>query len=138
MKFWEKIAAISLFATAFAIWAMIFMDGDRTRIREVDTAMAVTGGNPVYGYHSILTYGCGACHTIPGVPGATGKVGPSLVEFRSRAMIAGVLANNDKNLIEWIRHPRKVDPRTAMPDLGVSENEAKDIAAYLYALRTRF
>jgi cytochrome c2 len=78
-------------------------------------------------------YGCATCHTIPGVPTATGRVGPPLQGLRERAYLGGVVSNTPENLVRWIQHPRKLSPKTAMPDTGISENDAKDIAAYLYS-----
>jgi cytochrome c len=49
--------------------------------------------------------------------------------------VAGVLANTPDNLIQCIRNPPDVDPRTAMPNLGIGEPDARDIAAYLYTLK---
>ncbi|MFL5785856.1 MAG: c-type cytochrome [Bacteriovoracaceae bacterium] len=139
MKLIEKILAVIFLLVAVGVWIIVLNVGGGTRIREVDNAVAITkGGNPIRGYHAIQMFGCGACHTIPGVPGATGKVGPSLEEFRERPLIAGELTNTAEHLVQWIRHPREIDSKTAMPELGVSEEEARDIAAYLYALRTRF
>jgi cytochrome c1 len=80
-------------------------------------------------------YGCGACHVIPGVTGAGGIVGPPLNNWSRRVYIAGNLPNTPENLVRWIRHPQAVEPGTAMPDLGVTEADARDIAAYLYSLR---
>ncbi|MBW3600139.1 MAG: c-type cytochrome [Planctomycetes bacterium] len=82
----------------------------------------------------IREYGCGACHTVSGVPNATGRVGPRLHEIQEKAYIAGVLPNSPQHLIYWIRNPRAAAPRTAMPDLNVSERDARDIAAYLYSI----
>jgi len=84
------------------------------------------------GQELIASYGCGSCHTIDGVPGAHTKVGPPLTGFRSRASIAGTLPNTPDNLIRWISDPQAVKPGVDMPDLGVSTDEARDIAAYLY------
>jgi cytochrome c len=94
-------------------------------------------GNPEHGRQLITAYGCGACHMIPGVHAARGKVGPPLLYFGERTMIAGELPNTPTNLAQWIQHPRSVEPKTAMPELGVSQDEANDIAAYLYSLRGR-
>lgn len=77
-------------------------------------------------------YGCGGCHQIPGVVGATGEVGPPLDGIERRVYLAGVLANTRANLARWIESPRQIDPPTAMPDLGVSADQARDMAAYLY------
>lgn len=79
-------------------------------------------------------YGCGACHRVPGVPGADGLVGPPLDSWSHRSFIAGALPNNQANLVDWIVDPQAVEPGTAMPDLDVDESDAEDIAAYLLSL----
>jgi cytochrome c2 len=98
-------------------------------------AAALTGGDPDRGPARMRAYGCSSCHTIPGVPGAHSEVGPPLGGIARRMYVAGVLANTPDNLVRWIRHPTQVDPNTAMPDMGVTEQDARDIAAYLYTLR---
>jgi cytochrome c1 len=97
-------------------------------------AVAVSG-DPQHGRQLIEGYGCGGCHTIPGVHRAKGLVGPPLIYFSRRTMIAGELPNTQENLVAWVQHPRQVEPKTAMPDLGLTEDQAYDIAAYLYTLR---
>jgi cytochrome c len=92
-------------------------------------------GNAEHGRQLIAAYGCGACHTIPGVHAARGKVGPPLLFFAERTMIAGELPNTPANLEKWIENPKQVEPKTAMPNLGVKSDEARDMAAYLYTLR---
>jgi cytochrome c2 len=94
----------------------------------------VPRGDPRHGAELITAYGCGACHVIPGVRGADGTVGPPLTDFSARGYIAGELPNNAGNLVKWIMDPREVEPGTAMPDLGVSASQARDIAAYLFTL----
>lgn len=94
---------------------------------------AITRGDARRGHEAIERYGCGACHTIPGVRLGRGLVGPPLTEFASRAYVAGQVPNTPQNLVRWIQHPDSIEPGTAMPTLGVSEQEARDIAAYLYA-----
>ena len=94
-----------------------------------------TGGNAAHGKELIQNYGCGACHIIPGVQGARGLVGPPLLYFGRRTMIAGELPNSPDNLVRWIQNPRAIEPKTAMPNLGLTEDQAYDIAAYLYTLR---
>lgn len=94
----------------------------------------VAGGDPARGRSLIPEYGCGSCHVIPGVPGAEGKVGPPLTHFAERSFIAGNLRNEPTALAHWIRFPDHVEPGTAMPNLGVTEAHARDIAAYLYTL----
>jgi cytochrome c1 len=91
-------------------------------------------GYPQRGALLIEQYGCGSCHTVPGVDRANGLVGPPLIRFGSRSYIAGELPNNADNLRRWIEHPQSVEPGTAMPDLGVSPIDAQDIAAYLLTL----
>jgi cytochrome c2 len=97
-------------------------------------AAAMTGGDPRRGRALVRTYGCGTCHEIPGVPGATATVGPSLAGLSARSFLAGRLAHTPENLVRWIRHPREVDPATAMPELGIPEQDGRDLAAYLETL----
>lgn len=87
------------------------------------------------GVQFIEQLGCGSCHVIPGIRQAVGTVGPPLTDFGRRGFIAGQLPNNASNLIRWIMDPQEVEPGTAMPDLNVSETQARDIAAYLLGLR---
>ena len=98
-------------------------------------AAALTGGNPSYGPPLMRRYGCPTCHVIPGVDGATGRVGPPLAGVASRSYLGGVLPNTPRNMTLWIRDPRAVDSLTAMPNTGVSEGDARHISAYLYTLR---
>ncbi|HET7622511.1 MAG TPA: c-type cytochrome [Gemmatimonadaceae bacterium] len=100
-----------------------------------DLPRAVPGGNPDAGKQAIHAYGCGACHTVPGVRGANGLVGPPLTHFARRSFIAGEASNTADNLIRWIQAPESIEPGTAMPNLGVTEQMARDMAAYLYTLR---
>jgi cytochrome c1 len=72
---------------------------------------------------------------IPGIYEARGLVGPPLLLFGRRTMIAGELPNSPDNLALWIQHPKSVEPGTAMPDLGLTTDQAQDVAAYLYTLR---
>lgn len=99
----------------------------------VEEARALTGGDPARGRAMIQRYGCGSCHMIPGVPGARGTVGPSLAGLAERSYVGGVLMHTPENLVRWIVDPKGVDDKTAMPNLGVSRDDARDIAAYLYA-----
>jgi cytochrome c len=95
----------------------------------------LTGGNPHRGAEAIRRYGCKSCHSIPGISGANALVGPPLSGIASRSYIAGVLVNKPDNMITWLRNPPAVDDKTAMPNMGVTEKDARDIAAYLYELR---
>lgn len=100
-----------------------------------EEAARMTGGNPDHGAVLIQKYGCSACHTIPGIEGARATIGPPLDRLGQRAHLAGELPNTPENLIRWITDPQSVARGTAMPDVGVSDPEARHIAAYLYTLR---
>lgn len=99
------------------------------------TAPVVTGGDSDRGAQVITERRCGDCHEIPGVLGARGVVAAPLQRFALRTYIAGIVPNTPENLVRWIRVPTEVEPRTAMPNLGLDEREARDAAAYLYTLR---
>jgi cytochrome c1 len=98
-------------------------------------AVAITNGDPGRGQAAIYRYGCGSCHTIAGISNARGLVGPPLTGIGSRMYVAGVLPNNAENIVRWIQDPKGVDDKTVMPKLGVSEQDATDIAAYLYSTK---
>jgi cytochrome c len=93
-----------------------------------------TGGDSATGGQDLYRLGCGSCHTIPGIVGAHGKVGPSLEGIASHSYVAGQLSNQPPNLERWIQHPHSVHPDSLMPELGVTESQSRNIAAYLYSL----
>jgi cytochrome c2/mono/diheme cytochrome c family protein len=97
------------------------------------------------GVRVILQRGCGGCHTIPNIPGASGTIGPNLgphedvPPVKDRKMIAtypsGAVPNNSvDDLAKWILNPQALKPGTAMPTLGLSQDEASAAAAYLYSI----
>lgn len=99
---------------------------------------AATTGEPIVrGRKLIEQFHCGSCHVIPGVQGADGTVGPPLILFAKRSFIAGEVPNTQENLIRWIMSPQSIEQDTAMPQLGLSDSQASDVAAYLYTLRSK-
>lgn len=98
-------------------------------------AIPQTGGVASRGKQIMVNRRCGECHTVPGIPGANGVFGPPLNSFGRRSYIAGNFPNQPDNLVHWIMSPRSMKPKTAMPDLGLTEQQARDVAAYLYTLR---
>lgn len=95
-------------------------------------AEAMTQGNAARGQQAFGKYSCGGCHTLLGVPGANGTVGPPLDGVAARGIIGGRLANNPDNMRAWIERPQSISPGTAMPDMGVTPGDSRDIAAFLY------
>jgi cytochrome c1 len=95
----------------------------------------VEGGDPQRGEVALRDYGCGACHTIPGIPGANATVGPSLTNWAERAYIVGSMSNTPENLLRWLQVPQEIEPGSVMPNLDVTEQAARDMSAYLYTLR---
>jgi mono/diheme cytochrome c family protein len=87
------------------------------------------------GRGAIQQYACATCHVIPGIRGPEAQVGPNLDGIASRIYLAGVLQNTPDDMTRWLRHPQRIKPLSAMPELGVTERDARDIAAYLYTLR---
>jgi cytochrome c2 len=104
----------------------------RERSHLHDHAAAITGGNPERGEALFIEYGCGSCHAVKNVRTATGMVGPPLDGVAHRTIIAGRVANTPANMQRWIRQPQHLSPGTAMPDLAVGEQDARDISAFLY------
>jgi cytochrome c2 len=96
--------------------------------------LRIAGADPDRGRAVIAEHGCGACHRIPGVAGAVSWVGPPLDEWARRGYVAGRLPNAPENLVAWLRDPQALSPGSAMPNLGLSADQARDAAAYLYTL----
>jgi cytochrome c2 len=123
----------SLIAAAILLTGALTACGsDESVYRE---AAVLTGGNPRKGPAAIGRYGCGSCHTIPKVRAAAGTVGPPLTGIALRGYLAGRLPNSPDNMIRWIQHPQHVEKGTAMPEMGVTDADARDITAFLYTLR---
>jgi cytochrome c len=128
---WSRVSAFVM-----VLIALFAVSGCRGNNPEEGVRYTVrTGGDARRGLSVIEYRQCGTCHTIPGVRGAQGLVGPPLFWFSRRTYIAGELPNTPDNLIRWVRSPQSVEPNTAMPTIGLSEQEARDVAAYLYTLR---
>ncbi len=94
-------------------------------------------GDPQRGVAAMQQYACTTCHTIPGMVGAAAHVGPPLAGIGDRKFLGGRLPNSPENMVKWIRHPREISPHSLMPDLGVTEDHARDMAAYLMTLRDK-
>ncbi len=128
----RRAAGVIALVLGAAMLAGVVYDGVDDRDDLWQQAAATTGGNPYRGESMFIQYGCGSCHGLKHVRKASGMVGPPLDGIAVRAMIAGKLPNRPNNLAEWIRDPQKVTPGTDMPDLHVSERDARDITAFLY------
>lgn len=96
--------------------------------------IAVPNGDARLGQRLLAQYQCGSCHLIPDVPAARSLTGPALDTFGRRSYIAGHIPNRPDALVAWIVDPPAMKPGTLMPAMGVSPDEARHMAAYLYAL----
>jgi cytochrome c len=105
-------------------------DGDETL-----APVVVAGGDPERGREAIVRYECNTCHRIPGVEADNGRTAPALTVWANRAFVAGIMPNTPENVMDFIQDPQRYRPGTAMPDLGVTDDDARDIAAYLFTLR---
>jgi len=112
--------------------AVVVLAACSTHVNGQPEPRAASDERVAVGRRLIGGYGCGSCHSIPGVPGADSKAAPPLERFYERGYIAGRLANTEDNLVRWIQDPQGIEPGTAMPSLGVTEEEARAISAYLY------
>jgi cytochrome c2 len=123
---------VAVAAGAVAAGAAIYAVDQAKQTRR---AVAMTGGDPKHALQIITQYGCAACHEIPGAKVPGGQAATPLVGVSERLYLGGAVANIPENLIGWIVNPKQFDPRTAMPVTGISQREARDVAAYLYRLR---
>ena len=123
---------------AAAIALLVIVPGVLLVGAQADVAAAPlprSDGDSNRGAELIGRFGCGYCHTIPGIDNANGRVGPPLTGFGDRLYVAGMLPNTPENLMAWIEDPQRVVPGNVMPVLGIGDHDARDIAAYLYTLR---
>lgn len=130
----ERHTAFQLLVFAVLLFTMLSLSSCG-RLPETSFRQEVVGGEPDRASNAFQEYGCIACHRIPGVPRAQALVAPPLDDWADRRYIAGQFANTPENLIQWIMFPQELSPGSAMPDMGVTEADARDMAAYLFTLR---
>jgi cytochrome c len=128
----KTVVVVGLAATVVLAAGLTWYAADQIAENRA-VALALTHGVAGRAPSLLTRYGCSGCHTVPGAPGADGKVGPDLADLRERVYVGGVLRNTPDNLIQWIVDPQRFSPQSAMPATGISESEARDVAAYLYA-----
>jgi len=129
-------AGVLVFAAALALPAVLALAGALGCHGEDEKQAARwTGGDPQRGRAAMRRFGCSSCHSIPGVPGADGLVGPPLDKIANRLFIAGRTANTPENMMRFLAHPHGTEPHTAMPEMGIPDREVRDLAAYLYTLK---
>ncbi len=92
----------------------------------------VPSGDPDRGLQIMSEAGCGACHEVPGLDWPRGQVGPPLSGMGGRALIGSGRPNRPENLIPYLINAPAVDPGSAMPPMPITEEEARDVAAWLY------
>lgn len=135
-QLWDVVAFVQRLPT---LSPQAYAEATRPVAAAQDTATrvpaATAAGDVERGRMALRQYACTACHSIPGITSSSPHVGPPLKGLASRSLIAGKLANTPDNLVQWIRQPKTVKPLTAMPDMGVTEAHAHDMAAYLATLR---
>jgi cytochrome c2 len=125
---WAMLAgAIAVSASGLGGYAAFVQASDAERLGH-----ALTGGDPVRAPVLLRRYGCGGCHTISALSGADGKVAAPLDALAQRVFIAGAVRNSPDNLVRWIVSPQSLAPRSAMPTTGITPEEARDVAAFLY------
>ncbi len=86
------------------------------------------------GRTAVTQHACNGCHTIPGITGSDVHVGPPLRGMARRRLIAGAVPNTPEQMVRWLTDPRSIDPQTTMPAMQVSDQDARDIAAFLATL----
>jgi len=125
--------ATGAFAAGLLVLAASVTSSFKEQARRQAIAEALADGNLALAPPIFRRYGCSGCHTIPGIAGADGKVGGPLNQFSQRVYIGGVANNTPENLTAWIVLPQRFSKNSAMPATGVTEAEARHLAAYLYA-----
>ena len=133
----ERVPGLQLTRAARALAAAASLLGAAALggCRKATAMPVIAGGDAERGQASLGAMGCGSCHTIGGVTGAHGEVGPPLDGVARRSLLAGEVPNTPENMVRWIRDPQAFEPGTGMPNLHVDDRTARDMVAYLYTLR---
>lgn len=138
---WHRLKLLRPWPFLLVIMAIIALGGLSACVWQGSVApsrtgqLYIPGGDVTRGWQLVQEYGCISCHTIPGVPGANATVGPPLNQWVERHYIAGQVANTPENLILFLQHPEQIAPGTVMPNMGVTDQDARDMGAYLYTLQ---
>ena len=91
-------------------------------------------GNPNAGRQLFVSAGCAGCHTLNNLPGASGVAGPNLTNVVLRPTLAGeTIPLTPDTLTRFLLDPSAVKPGSTMPSVGLTESEARDLAAFLYS-----
>ena len=132
-----RLGSLAPLTAALVVAFLVFVAayGAKRETERVAYAAMLTGGRIEEAPNLLRRYGCAGCHQVPGVRGPGGRVGPPLDHLAARVYIAGMATNTPENLVRWIVDPKSINPRTAMPVTGISEAEARHVAAYLLARR---
>jgi cytochrome c2 len=113
---------------------LITLAACNAQAQQTGNADEVPDGDPERGVDLLIAYGCNSCHTIPNVTGATSLIGPPLIHWRDRHYIVGMLINTPENTMAFIMNPQSYRPGTAMINMDVTAEDARDMTAYLYTL----
>ena len=125
----EKLAAFILLALILLLPAC-----SRFRAFDFEHGARLTGGDPELGRKKLGQHSCVSCHIIPGVPNADGTSAPSLEHWSWRRTFLDTYPNTPANLERWLENPSHLKSGTSMPDLNVSPQDSRDIAAYLFSI----
>ncbi len=110
-------------------WAVHQASGAVTPVHDASSGDPIAVGAKIFANSP-----CTACHMVAGV--SSGHLAPNLTHFGSRTtMAAGTLENNPDNVVAWVRNPKKLKPGAQMPPLGLSDEQASQLAAYLESLK---
>lgn len=123
------LSTLLRYGLSFVLVSTLVACSNDSTVKPVNAA-----GDADRGRIALTQYACHACHVIPGIAGSEVFVGPSLSSMASRQRIAGKLPNTPENMARWIRDPQSIDPNNIMPNMGVSEQHARDMATYLATL----
>lgn len=121
---------------SFILLALIMALPACNLVRDFDfkRGARMTGGNPEVGRKKLAHYSCVSCHVIPGVPKGEGKSAQSLAHWSWRRTFLNTYKNTPENLEKWLQNPSHRKPGTTMPDLNISPQDSRDMAAYLFSI----
>ena len=133
-EIWDVVAFVEASATMTTQQYVALAEGPRAARHGHAREEEARPADAKAGRIAAERYLCATCHVIPGIVGADRHVGPPLSGMGRRATIGGLLPNTPENMVRWLKDPRAVDPRSTMPALHLTDQDARDIAAFLATL----
>ncbi len=117
---------------AEAVTAFLFDKSKNSNFKFANSNGSYKGGSSAKGKLIFNEVGCQACHVIGDETKVREKRNTSYDIAPELSHVSGKLSPDF--IYDWIKNPRHYNPTTKMPNLRLTDSEARDIVAYLQTM----